>query len=293
MVLRQFAIALTLSLATICLPISQAWAKETNVFVWKVWKDGDSARSSYLIGTIHLPVASESALPTAVRQAMASASTFVMEADLSSLTPALLSRFIADPNGNHLHETLPASTWKKLVYFCKTKGFSEETLRYLKPWFLSLLTSLPANQPKTILDSVLRFEAEAHQLPVKFLERPEDQLTQLDRVAPKESVSMLQESLEHPERNELALARIEADYRKGELAAIEKDVFDPEQMRQSPDFFKRTIDERNAKWLPVVKRYAQSGNFLIAVGLAHLIGEKGLLQSLKNEGYRVDLIPVQ
>lgn len=291
MVLRKLAFAIVLFLATLCLTISQAWAKEANVFVWKVWKG--EALPCYLTGTIHLPMASESELPMVVKQAIASSSTFVMEADLGTLTPELLSRFIVEPDGNHLLETLPPPTWQKLVTFAKTKGFGEDSLPYLKPWFLSLMVSLPANQPKSILDSILRAEAEARQVPVKFLERPEEQLGQMDRVEAKESVAMLEEALEHPEKSARSLALIEADYRQGALEALEREVFDAEQMRKSPDFFKRTIDERNAKWLPVFKRYLEKGNHFIAVGLAHLIGPKGLILSLEKEGYRMERLPVR
>ena len=284
--MRRFLLFLSSAL-TLLLALP-AWAQTTSVFIWKVSRPETPTRCSYLIGTVHLPMASQSTLPQIVKQAIASSSTFVMETDLSRLTPSKLRRFINDPQGNDLQRKLEPSEWKKLVGLEARKGVDEAMIPYFKPWFLSLMISMPANPPQTILDSVLRSEAEADHLTIAFLETPSQQFAQLDRVDSQETLLMLKEAIDDPQHDEKDIRAIAADYRRGNLKALERDVFDPFEMKQTPDFYRCTIDQRNARWLPTFQRAAAHGRMVIAVGLAHLIGRHGLLLELKKEGYRVE-----
>jgi uncharacterized protein YbaP (TraB family) len=44
---------------------------------------------------------------------------------------------------------------------------------------------------------------------------------------------------------------------------------------------------RNSQWLPLLKKVIDEGEAFVAIGLGHLIGEKGLLNLLKQDGYKV------
>ena len=46
--------------------------------------------------------------------------------------------------------------------------------------------------------------------------------------------------------------------------------------------------ERNYNWIPLIKEYTEKRSCLIAVGLLHLPGKKGLINLLRKEGYRVE-----
>lgn len=47
------------------------------------------------------------------------------------------------------------------------------------------------------------------------------------------------------------------------------------------------LDHRNAIWLPKLEQYMKKNSSFIAVGVAHLGGQNGLLQLLRNQGYTV------
>ena len=50
--------------------------------------------------------------------------------------------------------------------------------------------------------------------------------------------------------------------------------------------------DRNAGMLEVAKKYLESGDTVFyAVGLAHLLAEDGLVFTLRDAGYTVELVP--
>jgi hypothetical protein len=76
----------------------------------------------------------------------------------------------------------------------------------------------------------------------------------------------------------------DAGWRHGDVAAIEREV---ESMKsESPSLYQRIGPERNRKWIKQVKAALQGKkNVMVLVGEAHLGGEDGLLQLLRNAGY--------
>ena len=50
--------------------------------------------------------------------------------------------------------------------------------------------------------------------------------------------------------------------------------------------------DRNAAMLETAKEYLESGDVVFfAVGLAHLLAEDGLVNTLRDAGYTVELVP--
>ena len=54
--------------------------------------------------------------------------------------------------------------------------------------------------------------------------------------------------------------------------------------------FVRMLDDRNADWLTKMPAIMQQKSTLFVVGIAHLPGDKGVLQLLKNAGYKVKAV---
>jgi uncharacterized protein YbaP (TraB family) len=63
--------------------------------------------------------------------------------------------------------------------------------------------------------------------------------------------------------------------------------------KETPESYRLMIVNRNNDWLPQIAQKldgAKSGNTLIVVGAAHLIGPDGLVEKLKAKGYKVERI---
>ncbi|MBP3207582.1 MAG: TraB/GumN family protein [Campylobacter sp.] len=86
-------------------------------------------------------------------------------------------------------------------------------------------------------------------------------------------------------------------YNNGDIAAIEALVFDEKEVlkyipKKDYDFwknwfYKTLLDDRTATWVPKLLKQFKKEPTMIAVGLAHLFGENGLINVLQKNGYKV------
>ena len=59
-------------------------------------------------------------------------------------------------------------------------------------------------------------------------------------------------------------------------------------LEEDPDFYKMEyilLTKRNLNWIPKIEEAINDESTFIAVGCAHLIGEKGVLALMRNKGY--------
>jgi uncharacterized protein YbaP (TraB family) len=77
----------------------------------------------------------------------------------------------------------------------------------------------------------------------------------------------------------------DADWRRGDLAAGEK--VHTEIAELSPELYQTLLPQRNRKWMPKIDRALRGNrNAVVLVGAAHLAGKEGLLQLLREAGYK-------
>ena len=56
-----------------------------------------------------------------------------------------------------------------------------------------------------------------------------------------------------------------------------------------PDLYNTLLVERNMQWLPKIERHIQdSPKELVLIGVGHLVGEEGIIQYLRRQGYRIN-----
>lgn len=87
---------------------------------------------------------------------------------------------------------------------------------------------------------------------------------------------------------------------KGDEAALTEAMTDDtsglteDELKLYNEYMKATITDRNAKMLAAAQTYLESGETVFyAVGLAHLLGENGLVNALRAAGYTVELVTYQ
>lgn len=274
-------------------PVPQAEAKAPNeyhLFVWKVTTPGAAADApaDYLIGTMHLPVDQGLVMPAPVRNLIAEASAVVTEADTSDMRPETLQKYITLKGDKSLKQLLPPASWQKLVKAAKPMGLPPERLARLEPWFLNVGLTLPTPDGRPVIDDLVQQEARDSKVDVSFLEKAEEQLQIMDSVKQDEDLRQLIETLNHPGQAKAMLAQLRKGYFAGDRAGVEKLVFDPKQLKSYPDFYSKLLFERNARWVPKVDKLFKGEDAVVAVGLGHMLGDKGLIKLLKAKGYAVE-----
>jgi uncharacterized protein YbaP (TraB family) len=277
------ASALVLALAA---PAFARAPNEVNVFAWQATKAG--AKPDVLVGTMHVAVGANQKLPAALLSRLKAASRFAMEVDLKSVQPAQVARYVTLPATDSLKKQMKPASWAKLVALGSKHGLPAEQIDHLAPWYIGMAfldITPPADQ---LMDAQLREAAERGKVPQVFFETVDDQFKALSSVARKEELAQLQELLDKPDQPKEELAQLTKAYMGGDLEGVKKLLFEPDRVKQYPDFYKKLFYDRNARWTPKLASLLAKDDAFVAVGLGHLIGEKGLLAVLQKQGYKVE-----
>jgi hypothetical protein len=263
---------------------------EVNVFAWQAVKAG--ARPDILVGTMHVAVGNGQKLPAALLTRLKAASRFAMEVDLKSVDPTSVARYITLPAKDSLKKQMKPASWNKLVALGGQHGLAAEQIDHLAPWYIGMAFLDIAPPADQLMDAQLRAEAERAKVPATFLETADQQFQALASVSRKEELAQLQELLDKPDQPKQELAQLTKAYQGGDLDGVKKLLFEPDRVKLYPDFYKKLFYDRNARWTPKLTAMLAKDDAFVAVGLGHLIGEKGLLAVLAKQGYKVTPLPL-
>lgn len=268
-----------------------AESKVDRPFLWKATKGGQTI---YVMGTIHLGV-SMNDLPPYVLEAVAESKSFYAEADVATTTPEFVLSRARYSGGQTLDQFLPASSWEKLVQ--DMSGLiPADGLKTFKPWYvLNGLAMTPLAQDASItgrLDEELIQFAKVSGVTVNYLETASLQFAVLEAIAP---VSILDAVIQQND----SLIEFQADqfsmtlgcYQNSDDACIENLI---KPISEGGQFYtwqaELLLNQRHRTWMPQMIKASQSGATFIAVGVAHLFGEQGLVSLLKAQGFEVSRV---
>ena len=144
--------------------------------------------------------------------------------------------------------------------------------------------------PVPIMDIFIQQKAQGQNKPVIGLETYTFQVklltTLLDMPLHEQYIKMI-ESFENKEEGEKIVKNLIDAYKSFNLASL------GEAMKASDGFenmANRVLDSRNENWAQKMPSIMSEKSTLFAVGVGHLIGDKGLIQLLKKQGYKVKAV---
>lgn len=246
-------------------------------FLWRVQKAGGPVL--WLYGTIH--DAGLEAVPPAALAAMDHAAVFASELGDEQPDVDAVRELTRLPRGPSLAQLLGNDDWWELRD-ALLGVIEEDELERVRPWYaLSLLSShaTPVRGPS--MDDQLAQRAEEHGQKIEPLETWRDQLTALAGVV---EIGDLKEAIHARRTMRCELAQMSATYDAGDLDGMARLLIAP---RIAPQL----VYARNDRWLPAIEHIADDRGGFVAVGLAHLIGERGLPALLERAGYTVARVP--
>jgi uncharacterized protein YbaP (TraB family) len=249
---------------------------------WRLDKDG---QTSYLLGTFHGGV-DPAALPEVVWQRLAQARTFAMETDVTRASELYRHR----RRGPSIKAALGPTYWRKLEAALGAKRA------------LALINDIPASAqgaltlrtiPRTAsMDLALRDRALAAGKPVVFLEPLERPLALLDTWL---TVRTLRDAIDDASANDQRMQAEVAAYLAGDQRQLLALAADERRQARTHGHSPRELDARatqllyarNAAWLAPIERLHAAGGAFIAVGAAHTIGPRSLIELLARRGFTI------
>ena len=264
----------------------------SNSSLWRITKNGEL--EGYLVGSIHLMKSNAYPLDPVFDKAFTRSNLTVFELNfdqLRSQLPALQRQLGISEDGKPLQETLPTETYNKLQSVANRIGLPLARLQPMEPWLASLAVTNKLFQeseynPNLGIDRHFFEKAkEADQMRIA-LETPKEQFKLFDELSKEQQIKFLHHSLAQSQRMIKQLDQIVAAWEQGEITTMEQIMLNPMQNR-FPEIYQTVIVERNRQWLVEIQQILQEQGKrpLIVVGAAHLPGNQGLIQQLRDQGY--------
>lgn len=287
-----------LIIAILIMAISSANAQ----LLWRV--SGNNAKGdSYLFGTHHLAPASVMDSIKGFTPALASVEEMYGEVEMpenpqSPEMVQLTMKYASAPADSTLTKVLTAAQLDSLntLLASYTGGMlNAKQLDAFKPSMVSTQLAMlqsaknfPDFNPMQQLDTQIQQRAAAANLPVKGLETMEEQFDILMNAPIMDQVDDLMEAVRNDSKSGEKAKKLADAYMTENLDAISEVLFKDEDMDPDDPMFKRLFDNRNASWVKkLTTDILPSSKVFVAVGVGHLVGDKGLIKALQEAGYTV------
>ncbi|MEM7301790.1 MAG: TraB/GumN family protein [Pseudomonadota bacterium] len=268
---------------------------------WKIEKEGSAP--SWLLGTMHMADPRVVDMPEAADKALQQASAIAVEiaeaANEEKMAAAMMSlrKYTMLTDGSTLEDKLSPD----LVEALKAKTGTQPTpwflLKRMQPWVVAAMITLPecelarkrAKMP--FLDRVIAQKAAELDIPLEGLETIEEQIKAIAGMSPEFHLEALSETIKLGDRVDDMVETMIRIYESGQIGLIWPLL--EHISRQSggktdyADFQAAMIDRRNQTMLDRAVPLIEKGKVFIAVGALHLPGEKGLVNLLQEQGYKL------
>lgn len=265
---------------------------------------GKGGHTLHLYGTVHAGKPDYYPLEPRIGAALLAAPTLALEVDVGSnpaATAAAFARHGLFPAGSPGAAGLPAAQRQRIEAGLKQHGIDPAAVVQLKPWMVVVMLAVRdllqmGYQPELGVDIHLARQAKAGgKTRIIQLESFEYQAALLNRLPDDVQWKMLEETLEDVasgrqlrETRELFDAYERAD-QKG-LDAIAHRIETDDSL--SGKFTRELLlDERNRPMADkVAALLARENKAVVAVGLLHLLGKRGVPELLRQRGFKVEQV---
>ena len=263
-----------------------------NSLFWEISGNG-LKESSFLYGTMHTQDDRVFQFKEGVMDAFNHAEIYAMELNIDSVDQAaLLSKLIMD--STHSLKTLLTESEYIMVsdFFRDSLGQALFMFEKMQPLFTAQMVSLRdlEAQQTDALDIYFFKEAKKQKKQTIGLEKTMEQIDAFSAISYELQAKGLVDAVrDYGKEGELDMDTMMKYYVEGNLDKLlemttEYDEEDEEMSKILNDVF---LVKRNHNMADRAEPFIKKGSTFIAVGAAHLPGEEGIIELLRNKGYKV------
>lgn len=270
--------------------------------LWEI-SGKDLKTPNYLYGTIHIIPKEDFVTGDVLENKIAESDYLVMEVpDITNLTALLaLKDEIKNPDGKQLKEYVSEGKYDTLIYLLEEhknmdKASFEATYGTMKPFGLyTLIQDIDMSADLESYEKYFMEVAYNNDLDVDGLETLKDQMDMFCQISYEDIVDQVIDGLSSSE-DEAASASFEQMvkyYKMQDLDSLENMMFNADEMMMNDKYINMFLYDRNARWIPKMEEMMKTRKCFFAVGAAHLIGEKGVINLLREQGYTLKPISIK
>lgn len=268
--------------------------------LWKVIP-ANGGECSYVLGTHHLAPSGMIDSVRGLRDAIGGVERVYGELDMSVMnapeTQMVVVKALQAPADSTLGAVLTKEQYDSVGVIIK-KYFgamaSIDQMQALKPAAVATqlalaqnMMAVPGFNPMEQFDMTVQTAARGAGKEVKGLETLEFQMNLLYGDPVSEQAEALMKSIRNEEEGIEMSRRLAKAYLSGDLDGMMVLSLDPE-LGMDEEAAQKLIYDRNSAWADELEGVIPGKRVLVAVGAGHLPGAKGLLQLLKNKGFKIE-----
>lgn len=295
---RKKFVLLTTIFILLVLSVPQIYSQTAATDKGKIylWKISAGHNNVYLLGSIHVMKKMDYPLDERMEQAFEKSDAVVLEADIDSVSNPQMQQFVLSnalySGGKTLKSELPDTLYAALTKLLAGSGINIEQMNMFKPWFVgSMITLVKLGSlgfdGELGIDKHFHGKAKTAGKKLDFLETPSFQIQLLSGISAKDQESMLAEGISECGSIEMEFEDIRTAWKEGNT--IKMDALLNNSLKEFPSLYDNLLVKRNKLWTDKIEKYlsanSDSTDYLIIVGAAHIGGEYGLLNLLKQKGY--------
>lgn len=261
-----------------------------------VWAIRGDHNTVYLAGSVHLLKANDAGLPQAFDRAYSGSQALVMELDLGKVDAMEAAGWMMEhgtlPQGSNLRKAIGEERYHRVSAAATRLGLPMEMADQFAPWFLGMqLMELQYAQlgfnSQSGVEEQLMHRAQADSKPTSGLETLSEQLGVFESLSPDEQTKFL--DLVVTEMGDVGsdTQAVVAAWRAGDAAKLASLLGD--EYKSFPALYRTLVSDRNKRWVPQIERLLkEKNNYFVVVGALHLVGDGGLLQLIRRDGFKAE-----
>lgn len=263
--------------------------KDGNTLLWRV-SGNDLKQPSFLFGTFHLLCKEDIHFSEALKRAIKSSDEIYMEMDLddpSTMLSGMLYMNMKD--GKKLQDLYTPEEYQRLQnYFSDTLQMPMMMFQKAKPYFLVALLypkMMNCSTPAGIEEELMKI-AKEDKKEIKGLETMQFQASVFDSIPYEWQAKELLKNIDSFSVYKNEFEQMLDLYKKQELDSMRNMITKSEF--GSEKYEDLLLNDRNKNWVKQLKEIMKNESVFVAVGAGHLVGDFGLINLLKKEGYKVE-----
>lgn len=265
---------------------------DTNTLLWRV-TGKNLSKPTYIFGTMHMICANDIELSDSLKNAIQSSDQVYLELDMDDMLQMMGAMVHMTMRGDtSLSDLLSPADYKKVKEYFEEKGglIPFSMMERYKPLLIEAMVMEQSAKcdNMTIIEQLVMAEAKKHDKEIKGLETFTYQLGIFDKIPYKlqaEQLVKLVDDAKSGKSDEGELKILTDAYRNQEINKMDELTKDDPSIGGFTDIL---LYDRNVNWANKLQELMVKNSLVVAVGAGHLPGKKGVLNLLKEAGYKVE-----
>ena len=259
---------------------------------WKI--EGENLQQpSYIFGTMHLINKEYFVMGDSLKKRLEMADALMME--IGDLNPLAAMGAMQLKEGHVKDFFSPEQYDSILVYVEENASMNREMFDQvygkMKPFaIMQIITQSQFEGNPESYELTFQTLAKENEKEILGLETINEQLGFFDEIPKEDMAEMIMEAIRDTSEDGTTekMMQLYSEQKTDELL--------PFMLESSPEmmeFEELLLTGRNKKWIPLIEEAIQDKMVFIAVGAAHLLGDEGVIELLKKEGYTLTPISTE